>query len=824
MPKITPVSIKRLFQNEAMPALHTLTNLWAIEDDAVIGLDLSFSYVYELTPPDLTSQTDQEIADFAQHAKNFLNTVPDKTIVQFFVQYRRGDDGLVRRYKETIQTADDIGRLVVDAKEKHLAGLFIQNRKYFMTVTVPAAGEDLKKLDNKFFMIVLKDHKKVTGEIHRNSMRRLNDTADLLLSQIGFLGVSPARMAREQIVDLLYKQLNPGRAAHVPVPKYNTERTLRTQIFFNAAENGFYNVALDGYNFRAINLFVRPDQVDVHQLMNFMAHMIPDADIAVTLMTGDQEAMMKDLHIIDSVARNINNISGFRQNYEAAKKSADAKELMELVKTTFQKLFYYKLSVVLRDRSLEELTTRTNKVLQLFRLLGEAEGIIDDMNHLNLFLSGLPNNSHLNVRKHMFHSEAAAQLLPLSADWRGCKLPKLLLQTDNDELLPLDLFDAALSAKHGLLIGQTGAGKSFATNYLLTNFLIESDKNHVVIIDIGGSYRKLCAIYGGQYLDVEVSERFAFNPFPSKASAVIKGAANTFEIDPDVTAYLTGLIQKMLKLPNITGGAQRLIETVITRTYLNCKNEQPLLGDFHQELMKFKSTDEELNLIAQDYARNLDIWVNGRYGKVVNRPNAMTINSRMVVFDLQKLDAEPDLQSIVFFVISSVIDNKLKDLSLRKMIVMDECWKLLAGETESKLVEQLYRTARKFNAAIYSISQSPQDFLATKAAGAIIANSYIKWVLKIKSGYEVLDKFGLSAPEIEKIRLLRSEKGKYSEIFLKFNEHNRVIKIQPSAVDYIICTTDPDDAQKEAAVKAAHPDYTPAQVIAELAAARERKL
>jgi hypothetical protein len=814
MLKIDPIKVRRLFQNEALPAFHTLANLWAVEDDAAIGLDLSFSSVYEIAAPDLTTKSDQEIAEYVQHTKNFLNTIPDDTVVQFLVQYRHGDDGLIGRYRDTIKTADDIGGLVVAAKEEFLSTLFIQNRKYYMAITISAAGRG--KLDTGFFRIVLKDHKPVSREIHEKAIKKLTDVSETLVSQIKFLGAVPTRLGSEQLISLFYRQLNPSRGDLMPPPAYNPEKTLRSQIFFNACENVFDYVYLDGFYYRAVNLFIRPEEIEVSMLMNFMAHLLPDADLSIALHAGNQEAMLHDLHITDSVARNINNISGFKTNYEAAKKSEDAKALTEEVKTTFQKLFYYKFAVVLKDRSLEALTTRSNKTLQLFKFLGEAEGVIDDMNHLNLFLSILPNNSHLNIRKHMFHSAAAAQMLPLSGDWRGTKHPKMLLLTDNNELLPLDLFDDTLSAKHGLIIGQTGAGKSFATNYLLKDFFIESGNNHVIIIDVGGSYRKLCSLFKGQYLEVELSEKFAFNPFPRRQYAVVNADPSAYEVDTDVIAYITGLTQKMLNLPELPGKAQKILENAVIATYRNCAGDQPLLGDFHRELAAFKSDDDDLKGIAREYARNLDIWTSGRYGRILNRKNALTIDNRLVVFDLQKLDSEKELQSVIFFIISSVIEGKLKDRSLKKMIVIDEGWKFFNDPVGAMLIENLYRTARKFNAAIYSISQSPVDFLGTRAANSIISNSYLKFVLKIKSGYELLDKFGLNPQEIEKVRLLRSEKGKYSEIFLKFNENSRVIKIQPSPVDYWICTTDPVDAQKEADVRARHPDFTDAQIIAEL--------
>lgn len=799
-----------------MPAL---TNLWAIEDDAIIGLDLSFTFAYELTLPDLTTKSEQEVNDFVQHIRRMIDTIPAGATMQFLTRFSHGDDGIVQKYRDTVKAVDEIGELVVDAKTAHYKSLLIQNRKTYLFITVGAGGtsEDLKKLDSKFFMVNLKDHKPLTRAIHERSMKNLSGVAELLTSQLRQVGVDLARLNKNQAVALLYRYLNPGREAVVAPESYRPEHTLRSQVCYNACENNFDDVHIDGYYYRAVSLYVRPEDVSIVMLINFLNHIVPDADVSVTVLTADQEEMMRKLHLEDSLARNIDNLSGFKRNYEAIQKSQDAKQMMEDVKTSFQKIYYYKLAVIVKDRDLVDLTARTNKILQMFKLIGEAGGIIDDMNHLNLFLSALPNNTHLNIRKHLFHSEAVSHMLPLSGEWKGTKNPNMLLLTDNNELLPFDLFDETLSAKHGLIIGQTGGGKSFATNYLLTNFFNESEKNHIIIIDVGGSYRKLCSLFGGQYLEVELSEKFAFNPFPAKQYAVTQSAAGAFEVDTDVIAYITGLTQKMLHLPVLAGKEQKIIENAVVNTYQKCESDQPLLGDFLRELQNFQSADQDLKDIAMEFARNMEMWATGRYGKILNRKNALTIDNRLVVFDLQKLDSEKELQSVIFFIISSVIEGKLKDRSLKKMIVIDEGWKFFNDEVGSLLIENLYRTARKFNAAIYSISQSPVDFLSTKAANSIISNTYLKFILKIKSGHELLEKFGLNPQEVAKVQELRIEKGVFSEIFLKFNEHSRVIKIQPSPVDYWICTTDPVDAQKEKAMREAHKDYTTAQIIKALA-------
>jgi type IV secretory pathway VirB4 component len=169
----------------------------------------------------------------------------------------------------------------------------------------------------------------------------------------------------------------------------------------------------------------------------------------------------------------------------------------------------------------------------------------------------------------------------------------------------------------------------------------------------------------------------------------------------------------------------------------------------------------------------------------------------MIVFDLQKLQEHKVLMPIMFFLLQNVISSKLYDKALRKLIIFDEAWKYFNDAISAELIENLYRTARKFNAAVYSISQSPDDFLQSAASSSVLGNSYVKYILQLQKGHENLQKFGLNEQEIETVKSLSSVRKKYSEVFLKFNQCSRVLRIQPSAADYGICTTDPDDEQTQ---------------------------
>lgn len=77
-------------------------------------------------------------------------------------------------------------------------------------------------------------------------------------------------------------------------------------------------------------------------------------------------------------------------------------------------------------------------------------------------------------------------------------------QIEGSRLSPFDLSNSSLSAKHGLILGGPGSGKTFTTNLILTEFYFESEDNQIIVIDtFGGGYRKMCNLLGGQYLIID---------------------------------------------------------------------------------------------------------------------------------------------------------------------------------------------------------------------------------------------------------------------------------------------------------------------------------
>src|SRR6202008_734829 len=64
---------------------------------------------------------------------------------------------------------------------------------------------------------------------------------------------------------------------------------------------------------------------------------------------------------------------------------------------------------------------------------------------------------------------------------------------------------------HTMILGRTGAGKSFLLNFLITN--LQKYSPRTFIFDLGGSFESLTQLFGGSYVRVGLaSQDFKINP------------------------------------------------------------------------------------------------------------------------------------------------------------------------------------------------------------------------------------------------------------------------------------------------------------------------
>jgi len=800
-------SLRRIAAKPAVSSLAQYLNLWSFCDGYLIGVNFDFSTVWELEPQSVSLMDSETAEHFMEQVRALLNGLPSGVTLQFVVQGRRGTRESIEAFRKEVEPTeeDTLARLIVDKKCAALRDKFTQRRRVFLYLTThPAEGKApsapmLPRFD--------KPWQAATREFHLHRGREHHFLEETVIERLRGMGLAPRRLAGQEVLALVFAQLNP-KLDYVPqLGSLSTGRTLREQLLRHPLREEFDHMQINDTYFRGISLLRLPEASHPGFTQELLAKLWPDFDFCLTIESLDTEKAVSRLKLSNTIVQALSSVT-FSKNYEAEQKQLEIDSILTEIRGSAQRLFKFSLSVLIRADGLEELRARTTPVVNAFHDFCSAEGACDDMSHFKTFLGTIPGHGRFAGRGFFIPTNALAGLLPLMGSWRGSGSKRMLVETPLGEVVGLDPFDPRLPAHHGLVLGTTGSGKSFTTNYILTNFHIQAASNHIVVIDVGGSYRKFAHMFDGAYLEVSLSEQFGFNPFPLRDEILLDG-----ELDGDTLAYLTLLISRMC----LPAGEALLIEEkgflekAIKAAY--AKKPLVILSDVRQTLRDMVGEFPK----AKRYVDALAIWTDGMYGKLFNRPGRLDVSKRIVVFDLQNLDNHADLQSVYFFVIRSIIWGKLVDRSLKKYIVIDEGWKFFNDEVGSELIQNLYRTARKFNGAVLSISQSPKDFLETAAANAIITNSYVKYILKLTKGHDLLEQFDLNQNEAQAVKQLAAEPGKFSDIFIKYGERSLVARIEPCPLDYWICTTSAQDFVKEEQLRKAHPGISESDLLVKLA-------
>ena len=169
----------------------------------------------------------------------------------------------------------------------------------------------------------------------------------------------------------------------------------------------------------------------------------------------------------------------------------------------------------------------------------------------------------------------------------------------------------------------------------------------------------------------------------------------------------------------------------------------------------------------------------GPFGKIFNTSADFSKKSKLVILELGELENKPDLMKAVLFALILRIEQSIyqSPRHLRKMVVIDEAWRLLSGENKSaaRFIEKGYRTSRRHLASFVTITQDIRDYHQSVEANACWNNSDIKFIMRQNS--KAFEDFLLehdnvfSAYEESLIKsFVAAKKSGYSEFMLQLGK------------------------------------------------------
>jgi type IV secretion system protein TrbE len=176
----------------------------------------------------------------------------------------------------------------------------------------------------------------------------------------------------------------------------------------------------------------------------------------------------------------------------------------------------FSLTVVIYDPDFAKVNRACADFYKVFSV-HDAQLYEEKYNLLNAFLAAVPGNHAFNLRSLYLLNTNYADFSflftlhcgePRNSHLRAEYLAVLETNHRTPYFLNLHYVDVA----HTLILGRSGAGKSFLLNFLITN--LQKYNPHTFIFDLGGSFESLTQLFGGSYLHVGIaSQDFKINPF-----------------------------------------------------------------------------------------------------------------------------------------------------------------------------------------------------------------------------------------------------------------------------------------------------------------------
>lgn len=754
--------------------------IWGFENDFVIFSDGSFGFGARLSTVDASCWDNDQVDAFAEKLANFLNSLPENLDVQLVQEIKPENYALLKKN-------ESLGSKAVDATSRmvhtsRLEFLRVQDEKgiiprYELLIFCRKAPTSPLIEKPKLFS-KSKLFEKIAEQNLERELKFLGHFRDEVASSLATLGLKVTLLNERQISDYIYRDWNPTRP--IELGEYDPENIRSSLLFTDVSiyETGFL---LGDLYHRIISLKLLPDQTYA-SMARVLARLPFSSRLYLSIQVPNQQQELEKLQsqrrLAYSMARGKK--TGV-SDIESEAKFQDLETLVSQMVAQGEKVFHFSLNVVLRSKSEEELHEQASQTLAVLRELSGAEGMEETIATFDIFSEVSIPNSRARERSKRIKTSNLTDLLPVFGPWAGHEVPRLLLKTNQGCLLPFDPFSSELSNYNQIITGGSGSGKSFLTNCLLLQMLKENPK--IYIVDIGGSYKKLCENLTGQYIPFQLDTDLALNPFDLSKDET--------EVSAHKIKFLVGLVEMMTKETG-ESGIGRLeraeIEEAIQKTY---RAANPCLSNLRKILLE--NADPEI----QRFGKILTPWCgNTPFGRLVDRPTSVALHKSIVSFDLKGLEAHPDLQSVCLYLITDFVWREVqRDRKALKFLVFDECWKLLESDAGSAFIAEVFRTFRKYFASAVAISQNIDDFAKSKVAGAVLPNTSLKWVLMQKGADQkrLKEVLQLNDNEMSLIASLHQSRGNYSQAFLMAEDKHCLVSIEPTPLEYWIATTDPRD-------------------------------
>ena len=411
--------------------------------------------------------------------------------------------------------------------------------------------------------------------------------------------------------------------------------------------------------------------------------------------------------------QNMNNNYSAVVPYDMEQQRKESKEFLDDLTTRDQRMMFAVVTIVHTADSKKQLDNDTEEILTT------ARKHLCQMTTLRYQqLDGLQTAVPFGVRKidafRTLTTESLAVFMPFRVqevyDKHGIYygqnvISKNMMIADRRKLLNGNSF----------ILGVSGSGKSFTAKNEITNLMLSTDAD-IIILDPEREYAPLVRALGGSVIEIS-----ATSPNHINAMDMNKDYG---EVDPVIekSQFLQSLCEQIIAGHHFAKGQQSIIDRCTENVYRyykqgNYMGTPPTLADFRDELLRQPEPE------AHSLALELELFTRGSLNTFAKQTNVDTGN-RLICYDILELGEQ--LRAIGMLVILDSIINRITANRMKgkeTFIVIDEIYLLFMHEYSAQFLFKLWKRVRKYGAFCTGVTQNVDDLLQSHTARTMLSNS-----------------------------------------------------------------------------------------------------
>lgn len=376
-----------------------------------------------------------------------------------------------------------------------------------------------------------------------------------------------------------------------------------------------------------------------------------------------------------------------------------------------------------------------------------------------------------------------------------------------------DQWHPALPCQHMIILGRSGAGKTYITQIIMHRSMHIG--RQVAVVDWKGEHKEWFMLCGLPYIEFSEKSPNRINPYDVELSIDVDGtryvdiesAANNVQalvfkmiatydrgaLTGRVKVYIGEAIRKQYADAGITKEPKSLYQIAISSSNISTtrKRAMPELGGLYKHMEQ--SDLEEVRQAAELLKPFTHYGTSPSYSIFDGQSTVELKGFPGYGFAVNRLDKDI-MRPIGLTAISMWLNENFAkaDVSQEKIIVIEEAQNILDDpDVGGPFAEAAYREFRATNTGMCAVTQGLEVLRRSNAGIAAIKNSPIKIIGKQEDIdiQAISDELRLS--EGEAGFLLRAKKG---EVVLRIEDESDIVFIQASDLEHMMFTTNPNDS------------------------------